>query len=214
MRSRVSLKIFLLFTLLLTSCIGTETTGRSMGIWGNRYATHELKGGENGTIVLKIPRRVFESDVIYRSFEKKTAEYLMRNSFRVVQDEKDAKYVGVINYGFNSQNIPVTPVNIEVNKKPIYFEIDNYDLNNPKLRTTHFGQFSGTTYDRIYEFRMFDLATVKPKQILNMRIVSEGQCNILSELVDDLVAMTFEHFPPKNNQKETITIGDFRRNAC
>jgi hypothetical protein len=47
-----------------------------------------------------------------------------------------------------------------------------------------------------------------------VRLISEGQCNILSELVDDLVAMTFENFPPKNNQKETITIGEFRLNSC
>jgi hypothetical protein len=62
---------------------------------------------------------------------------------------------------------------------------------------------------------MYDLTTApKPKEILNVRLISEGQCNILSELVDDLVAMTFENFPPKNNQKETITIGEFRLNSC
>jgi len=205
----------LLLALLLSSCIGNEHTGRSVGIWGNRYSTHELQGRETGNIVLISSRKIFEGDVTYRAFEKRTAEYLIKNNLRVVQDEKDAKYAGFINYGFNSPSIPVVPYNVEVNKKPIYFEIDNYDLNNPKRRLTQLGQFTGSTYDRVFEFRLFDLTTSpKPKQILNVRLVSEGQCNILSELVDDLVTMTFENFPPKNNQKETITIGEFRLNSC
>ena len=206
---------FLLLVLLLSGCIGNEHTGRSVGIWGNRYSTHELQGRETGNIVLINSRKIFEGDVTYRAFEKRTAEYLIKNNLRVVQDEKDAKYAGFINYGFNSPSIPVAPYNVEVNKKPIYFEIDNYDLNNPKRRLTQLGQFTGSTYDRVFEFRLFDLTTSpKPKQILNVRLVSEGQCNILSELVDDLVTMTFENFPPKNNQKETITIGEFRLNSC
>ena len=206
---------FLLLALLLSSCIGNEHTGRSVGIWGNRYSTHELQGRETGNIVLISSRKIFEGDVTYRAFEKRTAEYLIKNNLRVVQDEKDAKYAGFINYGFNSPSIPVVPYNVEVNKKSIYFEIDNYDLNNPKRRLTQLGQFTGSTYDRVFEFRLFDLTTSpKPKQILNVRLVSEGQCNILSELVYDLVTMTFENFPPKNNQKETITIGEFRLNSC
>jgi hypothetical protein len=206
---------FLLLFLLLSGCIGNEHTGRSVGIWGNRYSTHELQGRETGNIVLISSRKIFEGDVTYRAFEKRTAEYLIKNNLRVVQDEKDAKYAGFINYGFNSPSIPVVPYNVEVNKKSIYFEIDNYDLNNPKRRLTQLGQFTGSTYDRVFEFRLFDLTTSpKPKQILNVRLVSEGQCNILSELVDDLVTMTFENFPPKNNQKETITIGELRLNSC
>jgi hypothetical protein len=66
MDTKVTLKnsFILLSLFFLSSCIGNEHTGRSVGIWGNRYSTHELQGRETGNIVLISSRKIFEGDVL------------------------------------------------------------------------------------------------------------------------------------------------------
>jgi hypothetical protein len=207
-------KTFLLSLIFLTfvGCYQTGSGGGlAIGVTGTRFSLHELKGNERGNIFLLPTRKQYQEDLIYKNYEKLTSEALQRNGLRITQDEKTTNYVGLINYGFVTQQSSVSTTNYKINNKTIIFESENYPINatRGKIEYDIFGKpMIGERFDRVLEFYLYDISIEKPKQVFYSKLSSTGSCNNINSVAEDLTTMLFLNFPPKNNETEKLT--DFK----
>lgn len=214
-KSKIS--VLLLISIFLTSCVGGSSKPLvSFYVGGNRFVVHELKGNERGNIILKSTNRSLEGDLIYRQYEKSTSDYLIQKGFRTVTSEKDAQYVGFINYGFLSNKSDKQIVDVKINEKSIYFETQNLETSNPTpLHRSIFSDMRNS-YERVLIFKMYDLTTggLKGKMILDSKVNSVGSCDNMGPLREDLTMMMFKNFPGESGKAERITIPSMKVNAC
>lgn len=208
----------LLFFLILTGCFETgKGTGFGIGVQGKRYSIHELKGNERGDVFLLPTRKQFQNDLVYKNYEKLFEDALIRNGLRITKDEKSAKYVGLVNYGFVTDQSSVSTVNYKVNNKEILLEAENYPINATRGRTERdiFGQpLIGLRYDRVVEFYLYDISLDKGKQVLYSKLSSTGTCNNINSVAEDLTTMLFLNYPPLNKETEQLTNYKFKIGTC
>lgn len=207
----------LLFLLLfLAGCYGQPLV--NVGTFGQRYTVHDLKGNEQGTLVIKPTRESFEGDLIFRRYAKEAEKYLIQKGFRVVTDESKADYVGYINYGFVTPNYEKQKVRQTVNGKSVYFETENYMTANPtpyQKTKSYYGVVTGRKFERAMVFKLYDLKSdgSKAKLILDANVKSIGSCNVINQLTVDLNTMMFKKWPPKQGS-ERIAIPALYINKC
>jgi len=213
---RIIIPVF--FFLMLTGCFETgKGSGLSFGFYGNRFALHELKGNERGDVFLLSTRKQFQNDLVYKNFEQLVSDALNRNGLRITKDEKKAKYVGLINYGFVTQVSTVSTENYNVNNKDILLEAENYPINAPRGRVKKdmWGfDTPNLIYDRVLEFYLYDISLEKSKQVLYSKITSEGECNNINSMAKDLTEQLFLNYPPKNNVTELLTLDKIYIGTC
>jgi hypothetical protein len=213
---RKNIILFLLF-LLLVGCQTGSGSGFSIGIFGTRFSLHQLKGNERGNIFLLPTRQQYQEDLIYKNYEKLVSEALQRNGLRVTRDEKTANYVGLINYGFVTQQSSVSTANYKINNRTVSFESENYPINptRGKIEYDIFGKpLLVERFDRVLEFYLYEISDEKSKQILYSKLSSTGACNNINSVAEDLTTMLFLNYPPKNNETEKITNFELKVGKC
>lgn len=212
------IRIIFLFSLLLltTGCPGGPSSFISLGSYGTRYTTSELKGNERGNILILPARKVFENDLVFKSYLTLSSKYLNSNGLTVVKDENNLKYVAFLNYGFREIKSTPAPVTYKVANKSITITADEYAINSPTghVITNGFGAPRGRNFERVIEISIFDLTTEKPQQLIATKVISVGGCGVISQLSDVLVPMLFENWPPKTGEAEKIYVTDFKVNGC
>lgn len=208
------LSLLLIIIPLLAGCAVVDVVApeRTFFTQATRYVVHDLKGNERGNILLKSTNKSFQGDLVYRSYEKGISNYLLQNGFRTTTEEKEADYLGYINYGFVSDQKEKKIVETIVNGKSIYFETQDLELTNPtriKIKRDY-------GYERSLTFRMYDLKKDNTKgiMVLDSKLSSKGSCNKLGELREDFTAMMFKNFPGKNDKVEKITIPRVNLTGC
>jgi hypothetical protein len=210
--------ILLLSFLLLVGCFQTGSgSGLSIGITGTRFSLHQLKGNERGNIFLLPTRQQYQEDLIYKNYEKLVSEALQRNGLRVTRDEKTANYVGLINYGFVTQQSSVSTANYKINNRTVSFESENYPINptRGKIEYDIFGKpLLVERFDRVLEFYLYEISDEKSKQILYSKLSSTGACNNINSVAEDLTTMLFLNYPPKNNETEKLTNFELKVGKC
>lgn len=216
--NKIKFFCLILISLFLTGCLGGSSKPiMSFYVGGNRYIVHDLKGNERGNILLKSTNKSLEGDLIYRQYEKSISNFLIQKGFRSTTDEKDANYVGYINYGFLSNKSDKKIVDTKINGKSIYFETQNLEITNPTpISSTQlrFGVRNG--YERVLIFKMYDLndSGSKGKMVVDARLTSVGTCDNMGPLREELTTMMFKNFPGKSGKAEKITIPGIKVNAC
>lgn len=211
------IKILSLFSLLIL-LTGCPTTGGNLtlGTSGTRYATHEFKGNERGNILVLHAKQSFEGQLVHDNYIKLVSKYLASNGLTPVVDDKNLKYVGILNYGFLSNRGATMPRTIKVGNKS--FNINPEDL----ISGTPIGIPSGyiygvptkSEYDRVIELDIYDVSLEKPKQVFTSKVVSRGSCGAISQLSDILVPLLLENFPPKSGEVERIINWDIKVAQC
>jgi len=211
------IKILSLFSLLvlLTGC---PTTGGnlSIGTSGTRYATHEFKGNERGNILVLHAKQSFEGQLIHNNYIQGVTKYLASNGFTPVEDDKNLKYVGILNYGFLSNKGTTMPRIIKVGNKSFNINPENYTSGTPIGIPSGYvyGVPTKSLYDRVIELDIYDVSLEKPKQVFTSKVISRGSCGQLSQLQQILVFLLMENFPPKSGEAEKIVDWKIRYGEC
>ena len=207
-----------IISILLTGCLGGSSKPiMTFFVGGNRYIVHDLKGNERGNILLKSTNRSLEGDLIYRQYEKSISKFLIHKGLRTTTDEKDADYVGYINYGFLSNKSDKKIVDTKIKGISIYFETQNLELTNPTpISSTQIRYGVRNGYERVLVFKMYDLSnsSSKGKMVVDARLTSVGSCDNMGPLREELTTMMFKNFPGKSGKAEKITIPGLKVNAC
>jgi len=191
----------LVLGLLLSS---NAYAGIGLGMYAKRHTLHTLDGTERGKIFIKASREDLNNTLEFRHYAGIVAEFLQKYGFRRAKDEKDAKYIGLINYGLSTDGMYSTVYKFDVSNDvghSIVTEVIEYALAPQKKFISNKG------YIRVFELNIFDLKENKEtSHIYQGKIVSKGKCGEMQEVAPDIIKMLFKKWPGKNGAKRIMSL--------
>jgi hypothetical protein len=202
------LAIVVLLALATTSCASFVNT--------KTIAFYEPTYSARGSIAV-----VPYTDELLRSqgFELylgKIEDQLLKSGYKISSNPADAEQLAIISYGFDAapersvskppkrQQSSVGWVNPRSGPTGTPGTGTNYTMPTYSLGGSE--SLPVTAYRRVFAMDILDsfsLNTDEPITLLKIRTTSEGNCSIISEVMDELIEATFTDFPPTNGK--TIT---------